>query len=164
MDLILYPPFLTKYFTRGITKYDGRAIRSMNHSSKEPSSNLVAICVKGTSHPADPLYGVSTANVLLDDFIPGFHFVFSFRKNENYRRSEKKVFVGVSEPNSKTMSIPTPACPSIAYTRQQLLSMRSNVPSTISDEVVRRLDFDNIFNRSPRADIINPSDSDVGER
>jgi hypothetical protein len=62
------------------------------------------------------------------------------------------------------MSIPTPACPSIAYTRQRLLSMRSNVPSTISDEVVRRLDFDNVFNRSPRADIINPTDSDVGER
>jgi hypothetical protein len=67
------------------------------------------------------------------------------------------------------MSIPTrtpsnSVCPTLAYTRQQLMNMRSNAASDVSNEVVRRLDFDNIINRSSQADIINPADGDVVER
>jgi hypothetical protein len=95
--------------------------------------------------------------------------LFLIAKNENYRRSDKKV-VGVDpEPNLQTMSIPirtpsTPVRPSMLYNRQQLLNMRSNADPTVSNEIVRRLDFDNIFNSSSRADVINSPDNDIGER
>jgi hypothetical protein len=79
MDLILNPPFLMEYFSSWIGKYYSWTISPVNHSSKEPCSNRVAIRVNGTGPPADPLHRFSTANVFLDDFIPGFHFV-SHRK------------------------------------------------------------------------------------